>query len=278
MGAFGLSIRTTERDLEEEFGRAGPVDKVVIVYDARTGRSRCFGFITMKDVETATEAIRLLNGIELQGRRIRVDYSSTSRAHDPTPGEYRGNPRPSDSRGPRGAGGPRGAFDRRERDYPRRDYGRGYGSAATGGDSYVPAYRRERDAASRWGAGPDSADWRRREPPASRPRSRSPPRYRDGGRGYGGDRYAPRDSRYDDRYGGRYGDRYGDSYGDRYDRYSDRYGDRYAPRDGDDRYAPRDDREAEDRYAEDRYADDRYDDRDADDRYAEGAAPAEKEY
>ena len=84
MGAFGLSIRTTERDLEEEFGRAGPVDKVVIVYDARTGRSRCFGFITMKDVEAATEAIRLLNGIELQGRRIRVDSVSYTHLTLPT--------------------------------------------------------------------------------------------------------------------------------------------------------------------------------------------------
>ena len=95
---FGLSIRTTERDLEDEFARVGDVDKVVIVYDARTGRSRGFGFITMRDVETASRAIEQMNGVELHGRKIRVDYSSTSRAHDPTPGEYRGNPRPVDDR------------------------------------------------------------------------------------------------------------------------------------------------------------------------------------
>lgn len=35
VGVFGLSIRTTERDLEDEFGRYGEVDKVVIVYDQR---------------------------------------------------------------------------------------------------------------------------------------------------------------------------------------------------------------------------------------------------
>ena len=67
MGAFGLSIRTTERDLEDEFARAGDVEKVVIVYDARTGRSRGFGFITMKDIETATRAIEQLNNVELHG-------------------------------------------------------------------------------------------------------------------------------------------------------------------------------------------------------------------
>lgn len=35
LGVFGLSIRTAERDLEDEFGRFGPVDKVTIVYDQR---------------------------------------------------------------------------------------------------------------------------------------------------------------------------------------------------------------------------------------------------
>ena len=35
VGVFGLSVRTVEQDLEEEFGRIAAVDKVVIVYDAR---------------------------------------------------------------------------------------------------------------------------------------------------------------------------------------------------------------------------------------------------
>lgn len=35
LGVFGLSIRTRERDLEDEFSRCGDVEKVVIVYDQR---------------------------------------------------------------------------------------------------------------------------------------------------------------------------------------------------------------------------------------------------
>ena len=35
LGVFGLSIRTTERDLDEEFTRFGHVEKVTIVYDQR---------------------------------------------------------------------------------------------------------------------------------------------------------------------------------------------------------------------------------------------------
>ena len=46
LGVFGLSIRTVERDLDEEFSRFGHVDKVVIVYDQRVcvevAYTRCF--------------------------------------------------------------------------------------------------------------------------------------------------------------------------------------------------------------------------------------------
>lgn len=37
LGVFGLSIRTIERDLDEEFSRFGRVVKVTIVYDQRVG-------------------------------------------------------------------------------------------------------------------------------------------------------------------------------------------------------------------------------------------------
>lgn len=36
---FALSIRTRERDLEEEFGRFGTVEKATIVYDQRVSLS-----------------------------------------------------------------------------------------------------------------------------------------------------------------------------------------------------------------------------------------------
>jgi len=35
LGVFGLSVRTRERDLEDEFGKYGDVEKVIIVYDQR---------------------------------------------------------------------------------------------------------------------------------------------------------------------------------------------------------------------------------------------------
>lgn len=77
---FGLSIRTQERDLDDEFSRFGRVEKVTIVYDQRvrvatdrgnpatdqppqSDRSRGFGFIKMATVEDATRCIAELNGV-----------------------------------------------------------------------------------------------------------------------------------------------------------------------------------------------------------------------
>ena len=36
------------------------------------------------------QAKQCTNGLEIDGRRIRVDYSITKRAHTPTPGVYMG--------------------------------------------------------------------------------------------------------------------------------------------------------------------------------------------
>ncbi len=34
LGVFGLSLRTSERDLDEIFGKYGKVEKVAVVYDS----------------------------------------------------------------------------------------------------------------------------------------------------------------------------------------------------------------------------------------------------
>ena len=42
--------------------------------------------------DDAAEAKNALNGIEMDSRKIRVDFSITKRAHTPTPGMYMGRP------------------------------------------------------------------------------------------------------------------------------------------------------------------------------------------
>jgi len=179
LGVFGLSIRTTERDLEDEFTRFGRVEKVTIVYDQRSDRSRGFGFIKMSAVEEATRCIQELNGVDLNGRRIRVDYSVTERPHAPTPGEYMGHRRSSNydsysdrREPPRGSGRDRD-YDRRDRDR-RDDFGRDRErDREPGRDNRDRDFGRERPRDDR-----DNRDWRERRSPPPRRRSPSPPRRR----------------------------------------------------------------------------------------------------
>lgn len=66
------------------------MDSIQIVYDRQSGRSRGFGFVYYESLEDAREAKTSTNGLEIDGRRIRVDFSITKRAHTPTPGVYMG--------------------------------------------------------------------------------------------------------------------------------------------------------------------------------------------
>ncbi|TXG58121.1 hypothetical protein EZV62_015950 [Acer yangbiense] len=57
-----LPYTMTSSQLSEVFGEAGRVLSAQIVYDRVTDRSRGFGFITMRSMEEAKEAIRLFDG------------------------------------------------------------------------------------------------------------------------------------------------------------------------------------------------------------------------
>ncbi|VVC90859.1 unnamed protein product [Leptidea sinapis] len=92
LGVFGLSLYTTEQQIHHIFSKYGPVDKVQVVIDAKTGRSRGFCFVYYESQDDAKIAKNECTGMEIDGRRIRVDYSITQRAHTPTPGIYMGKP------------------------------------------------------------------------------------------------------------------------------------------------------------------------------------------
>ena len=98
LGVFGLNLDTKEKDVKDEFRRFGPIEKVVIVYDHQTGRSRGFGFVYFEDIADAEDAKDTMNGYEMLGRKIRVDFSITKRPHTPTPGIYMGKPSSSTKR------------------------------------------------------------------------------------------------------------------------------------------------------------------------------------
>merc|ERR1712241_1288098 len=137
VGVFGLSLYTTERELEKEFSKFGPLEKVTVILDGKTGRSRGFAFVYFESQEDAKASKEAMNDQEIDGRRVRVDFSITKRPHTPTPGVYMGRPtyRGGDGGG-RGGGG-----DRRGGGGDRGYYGGGGDRGGYGRRSPSPYYR-----------------------------------------------------------------------------------------------------------------------------------------
>ncbi|EFP89116.1 uncharacterized protein PGTG_14957 [Puccinia graminis f. sp. tritici CRL 75-36-700-3] len=72
-----LAWTTDSGSLKSAFGQFGDVVDAIVMQDRETGRSRGFGFITFKEEAAAPGAIEALNGQELDGREIRVNYANS---------------------------------------------------------------------------------------------------------------------------------------------------------------------------------------------------------
>ena len=68
-----LNFNTSEDELRQMFEAHGQVDRVSIMTDRETGRSRGFGFVEMTNAEEAERAIAALNGMQLGGRTLNVN-------------------------------------------------------------------------------------------------------------------------------------------------------------------------------------------------------------
>jgi len=75
----GLDWRINTDQLRTEFEKFGPVSDAVVVLDRDTGDSRGFGFVTMGDRKDGAEAIRKLNGTQLEGRTLVVRQAEERR-------------------------------------------------------------------------------------------------------------------------------------------------------------------------------------------------------
>lgn len=102
-----LNFNTSEEDLRQLFEPYGQVDRVSIMTDRDTGRSRGFGFVEMANAEEGEKAIAALNGQEIGGRTLNINEA-----------------RPKTERGGGGGGG--GGRD-------RGGYGGGRGGHGGGG-------------------------------------------------------------------------------------------------------------------------------------------------
>ncbi len=68
-----LDFNTTEDELRQLFEAYGQVDRVSILTDRETGRSRGFGFVEMASNEDGEKAIAALNGSQMGGRTLNVN-------------------------------------------------------------------------------------------------------------------------------------------------------------------------------------------------------------
>jgi len=74
-----LAYEMNDEKLKEIFSAAGEVTEAVVIMDKFSGRSKGFGFVTMKDDAAAKKAIEQLNETELEGRKIIVNVARPMR-------------------------------------------------------------------------------------------------------------------------------------------------------------------------------------------------------
>jgi cold-inducible RNA-binding protein len=67
-----LAWSIDDQKLESVFGEHGQVQSARVIHDRDTGRSRGFGFVEM-EVEDLASVIRATDGVEINGRPIRVN-------------------------------------------------------------------------------------------------------------------------------------------------------------------------------------------------------------
>ncbi|XP_060900477.1 cold inducible RNA binding protein a isoform X3 [Labrus mixtus] len=117
----GLNFDTGEDALAAAFSKYGTIEKVDVIRDKETGKSRGFGFVKYDNIEDAKDAMTGMDGKVIDGRTIRVDAAGKS-----------GRPRGGFSSG-RGGGGGGGRFGSNRGGGYERSYDRGYGDRSFGG-------------------------------------------------------------------------------------------------------------------------------------------------
>jgi RNA recognition motif-containing protein len=78
----GLGPATTAADLRTFFSRFGELADAIVVPDRSTGKSRGFGFVSYQSAAAADEAIKGMNGVELDGHPLKVNRAEAR------PGRY----------------------------------------------------------------------------------------------------------------------------------------------------------------------------------------------
>ena len=141
-----LPYTATEEDVTDLFAAYGPVERVKIITDRETGRSKGLAFVTLGDQSQLNASIEALNGHDFQGRALRVNASEPK---EPRPGGFRsggggGGGYGGERRGGGGGGGYKGGG------------GGGYGGDRRGGGG---GYKGGGGGYKGGGGGRNNDDW-----------------------------------------------------------------------------------------------------------------------
>jgi RNA recognition motif-containing protein len=68
-----IPFNAEAKDIRQLFETYGAVERINLITDRETGRSRGFGFVEMPNVEEARAAIAGLQGAALQGRTLTIN-------------------------------------------------------------------------------------------------------------------------------------------------------------------------------------------------------------
>ena len=131
-----LPYTATEEDVTALFAAFGPVDRVKLITDRETGRSKGFAFITLGDQSQLNPAIEALEGSDYHGRALRVNASEPKETR---PGGFRsgggGGGGSGNDRRNGGGGGYKGSGG------GNKSSGGGYGNDRRGGGSGGGGYK-----------------------------------------------------------------------------------------------------------------------------------------
>lgn len=142
-----LPYSANEEDVSGLFAPFGPVERVKIITDRETGRSKGFAFVTLGDQSQLNAAIEALNGSDFQGRALRVNASEPKEKRPFQGGGGFGG-------GERRGGGGYGGGERRG-GYGgggggRGGYGDRRGGGGGGGGGSKGGYRERRERTDDW--------------------------------------------------------------------------------------------------------------------------------
>ena len=82
-----LPFSATEDSLKDAFFQFGTVESVIIIMDNDTGQSKGFGFLELATQQEAASAIAKMNGVEMDGRTLKVSEAKPKVVRDSGPGQ-----------------------------------------------------------------------------------------------------------------------------------------------------------------------------------------------